>query len=53
MAIFLMLAGLVLILIARGAGKRRRAAKDTERAVLRAMRKARAEARAEARRGER
>jgi hypothetical protein len=52
MAIFLMLAGLALILMARGAGRRRRDAKAVERAVLRAMRRARAEARAEARRGE-
>jgi hypothetical protein len=44
MAVFLMAMGLVLILVARGAGKRRRNAKATERAVLKALRKARAEA---------
>jgi hypothetical protein len=44
-AILLMLAGIVLILMARGSGKRRREAKLIERAVLRAMRRARAEER--------
>jgi hypothetical protein len=53
MAVFLMVAGLALILIARGAGKRRRAAKLTEKAMLKALRKARAEYRAEAYRGKR
>jgi hypothetical protein len=47
MAVFLMVAGLALILIARGAGKRRRNAKATERAVLKALRKDRAERRGE------
>jgi hypothetical protein len=44
MAIFLMLAGLVLILVARRSGRRRPEAKAVERAVLRAMRRAKAEA---------
>jgi hypothetical protein len=43
MAIFLIVAGIVLILIARRIGKRRREAKLIERATLRALRKARAE----------
>jgi hypothetical protein len=37
MAIFLMVAGLAFILVARGAGRRRRDAKAVERAVLKAL----------------